>query len=168
MRRAYARAVALAEQVPAELPRARLEMAHGRYLLAAASGAPPSTCCGPRTRGSAGSARRRSSTGATPCCAPPGCTRPAAGGTLDLTPQELAVARLVAEGRTNQEAGAALFVTGRTVAFHLSNIYAKLGVSSRRELAARLQQRNWQVRWKVLTVPAGHRPRHPRARLRTA
>ena len=78
---------------------------------------------------------------------------PAAGGTLELTPQELAVARLVAEGRTNQEAGAALFVTGRTVAFHLSNIYAKLGVSSRRELAARLQQRNWQVRWKVLTVP---------------
>ena len=66
---------------------------------------------------------------------------PAAGGTLELTPQELAVARLVAEGRTNQEAGAALFVTGRTVAFHLSNIYAKLGVSSRRELAALLQRR---------------------------
>ena len=63
---------------------------------------------------------------------------PAAGGTFDLTPQELAVARLVAEGHTNQEAGAALFVTGRTVAFHLSNIYAKLGVASRRELAARL------------------------------
>ena len=63
---------------------------------------------------------------------------PTAGGTLELTPQELAVARLVAEGRTNHEAGAALFVTGRTVAFHLSNIYAKLGVSSRRELASLL------------------------------
>ena len=45
----------------------------------------------------------------------------------------------MAEGRTNQEAGAALFVTGRTVAFHLSNIYAKLGVSSRRELTALLR-----------------------------
>ena len=67
-----------------------------------------------------------------------GLHTPAAGGALALTAQELAVARLVAEGRTNQETGAALFVTSRTVAFHLSNIYAKLGVTSRRELASRL------------------------------
>ena len=103
-----------------------------------AIGVRPSTSCGPRMRGSNGWAPRRSSPSATSCCAPPGCTRRPRAGTFDLTPQELAVARLVAEGRTNQEAGAALFVTGRTVAFHLSNIYAKLGVSSRRELAARL------------------------------
>ena len=50
----------------------------------------------------------------------------------------MAVARLVAEGMTNQEVGASLYVTSRTVAFHLSNIYAKLGISSRRQLAGYL------------------------------
>ncbi|WP_181782146.1 helix-turn-helix domain-containing protein, partial [Pseudonocardia pini] len=67
---------------------------------------------------------------------------PAAGDPLGLTTQELAVARAVARGRTNSETGAELFITGRTVAFHLSNIYAKLGISSRRELAAQLTGRS--------------------------
>ena len=111
--------------MPAELGRARLEMAHGRYLLAAGERRPAVDLL--RTAHSR-LLRLRAA----------GLHPPTAGGTLELTPQELAVARLVAEGRTNQEAGAALFVTGRTVAFHLSNIYAKLGVSSRRELASLL------------------------------
>ena len=55
-----------------------------------------------------------------------------------LTPAELRVAALVAEGRTNREVAAALFVTERTVASHLSHVYAKLGVRSRTELARRL------------------------------
>ena len=138
VRRAYARAAALAEQVPAELPRARLEMAHARCLLAAGERRPAVDLL-------RSAHARLGRMGAAPYLAQcdallhaAGLHPPAAGGTFDLTPQELAVARLVAAGRTNQEAGAALFVTGRTVAFHLSNIYAKLGVSSRRELAARL------------------------------
>ena len=103
-----------------------------------ATAAAPSTCCAAPTNGSNTCAPRRSSPSAPSCCTPPGCTRPPRAARSTLTTQELAVARLVAEGRTNQETGTALFVTGRTVAFHLSNIYAKLGVSSRRELAARL------------------------------
>jgi DNA-binding CsgD family transcriptional regulator len=56
-----------------------------------------------------------------------------------LTPAERRVAALVAEGRTNREVAAALFVTERTVASHLSHVYAKLGVRSRTELARQLR-----------------------------
>jgi DNA-binding CsgD family transcriptional regulator len=52
-----------------------------------------------------------------------------------LTGAEERVARLVAEGKTNREVAAALFVTERTVAFHLSSIYRKLELRSRSELA---------------------------------
>jgi DNA-binding CsgD family transcriptional regulator len=56
-----------------------------------------------------------------------------------LTPAERRVADLVAEGRTNREVAAALFLGERTVASHLTHIYAKLGVRSRTELARRRQ-----------------------------
>jgi DNA-binding CsgD family transcriptional regulator len=52
-----------------------------------------------------------------------------------LTAAERRVAALVAEGRTNREVAAALFVGERTVETHLSHVYAKLGVRSRAELA---------------------------------
>jgi DNA-binding CsgD family transcriptional regulator len=55
-----------------------------------------------------------------------------------LTAAERRVAALVAEGRTNREVAAALFLTERTVASHLTHVYAKLGVRSRTELARRL------------------------------
>jgi DNA-binding CsgD family transcriptional regulator len=56
-----------------------------------------------------------------------------------LTAAERRVAVLVAQGRTNREVAAALFLGERTVASHLTHIYAKLGVRSRTELARRLQ-----------------------------
>jgi DNA-binding CsgD family transcriptional regulator len=56
-----------------------------------------------------------------------------------LTPAERRVADLVAEGRTNREVAATLFLGERTVASHLTRIYAKLGVRSRTKLARRLQ-----------------------------
>ncbi|HYY64573.1 MAG TPA: helix-turn-helix transcriptional regulator, partial [Gaiellaceae bacterium] len=56
----------------------------------------------------------------------------------DLTPTERRVAELVAEGRTNREVAAALYVTPRTVEGTLSRVYTKLGVRSRTELARRL------------------------------
>jgi DNA-binding CsgD family transcriptional regulator len=56
-----------------------------------------------------------------------------------LTGAERRVADLVAEGRTNREVAAALFLGERTVASHLTRIYAKLGVRSRTELARRLR-----------------------------
>ncbi|WP_198586932.1 ATP-binding protein [Glycomyces xiaoerkulensis] len=52
-----------------------------------------------------------------------------------LTPQELQVVRLAAEGLTNRQIGEQLFVSPRTVGYHLYNAYPKLGVSSRTELA---------------------------------
>jgi len=52
-----------------------------------------------------------------------------------LTAAERRVAALVAEGRTNREVAAALFLGERTVETHLSHVYAKLGVRSRAELA---------------------------------
>jgi ATP/maltotriose-dependent transcriptional regulator MalT len=58
---------------------------------------------------------------------------------LMLTPSELPVARLVAKGRTNKEAATELYVSVKTVEHHLSNIYMKLGVGSRRELARALE-----------------------------
>ena len=55
-----------------------------------------------------------------------------------LTAAERRVADLVAEGRTNREIAASLFLAERTVASHLTRIYAKVGVRSRTELAHRL------------------------------
>lgn len=55
-----------------------------------------------------------------------------------LTAAERRVAELVAEGRTNREVAAALFLEERTVASHLTHIYAKLGVRSRTELARKV------------------------------
>lgn len=48
-----------------------------------------------------------------------------------MTPQELQVARLVQQGLSNREVAARLFVSPRTVDFHLRNVFSKLGISSR-------------------------------------
>jgi DNA-binding CsgD family transcriptional regulator len=53
----------------------------------------------------------------------------------ELTPQELQIAREVAQGRTNREVAARFFLSPRTVEFHLGNVFAKLGIRSRTELA---------------------------------
>ena len=52
-----------------------------------------------------------------------------------LTPQELQVALMVAQGATNKEAGAALFLSPKTIESHLGRVYRKLNVRSRTELA---------------------------------
>jgi DNA-binding NarL/FixJ family response regulator len=57
------------------------------------------------------------------------------GPAIGLTPTELVVARMVADGLTNREVASELYVSVKAIEFHLSNIFAKLGIRSRREIA---------------------------------
>jgi DNA-binding NarL/FixJ family response regulator len=55
-----------------------------------------------------------------------------------LTEQELQVAWFARDGMSNSEIGARLFLSQHTVAYHLRKVFSKLGIDSRRELAAAL------------------------------
>jgi DNA-binding NarL/FixJ family response regulator len=56
----------------------------------------------------------------------------------DLTAQERQIAQLARDGLSNSEIGARLFLSPRTVEWHLHNVFAKLGIRSRRELSSAL------------------------------
>jgi DNA-binding NarL/FixJ family response regulator/signal transduction histidine kinase len=71
-------------------------------------------------------------------------------GSLDLNERELEVLEMLARGARNKEIAAALFIAPKTVEYHLSNLFAKLGVSNRTEAARVAIERN--------LVPPGFRP----------
>ena len=54
--------------------------------------------------------------------------------TVELTAQEAQVARLARDGLSNPQIGARLFISTRTVQYHLGKVFAKLGISSRAQL----------------------------------
>ena len=68
--------------------------------------------------------------------------RAAISGPASLTPSERRIAERAAAGKTNRQIAQELFLTMKTVAFHLTNAYRKLDVSSREELAAVLSGSN--------------------------
>lgn len=137
-RDSFERALALLEPLPMRYDRARVQFAFGQTLRRA----------GRRAEADAVMSTAREAylaLGAATYVAR--CDRELAAGGVnvvrphrdvdDLTPQEEAVAGLVAQGRSNKEVAAELFLSVKTVQYHLTRIYAKVGVRSRSELAAR-------------------------------
>jgi DNA-binding CsgD family transcriptional regulator len=59
----------------------------------------------------------------------------------ELTPQELQIALLLAAGKTTRETAAALFLSPKTIEYHLRHVYLKLDIHSREELARALAER---------------------------
>lgn len=81
--------------------------------------------------------------------------RPLMSGALALSARELDVVRLVVDGRSNDEIGAALGIGAKTVETHLARMFERTGVGSRTELATRALREGW------LDVP----PQRPEARV---
>jgi DNA-binding CsgD family transcriptional regulator len=138
---AFTQGHALEAQVPMPFEHALLSLDDGRRLRAA--GDQPAAVAQLEK-----AHRIFSGLGADPCvqaCAtelavlqvPAAAGRPAA--LLGLSRAELAVARLVATGLTNREVASQLFVSVKTVEYHLRNSYIKLDITSRRALAALLR-----------------------------
>jgi class 3 adenylate cyclase len=87
-----------------------------------------------------------------------GISPPKLGPRDDLTPQELQVAELIADGATYKDAAARLFLTPKTIEFHLGKVYRKLQIAGRRELPKALE------RYRSRSVEVVSEPRSDRAR----
>lgn len=129
-----------AAAVPIPFDRARLEAAHGRFLRRLGKRAAAVAQLRAAREGFVRLGARPYLEAVDRELAVAGVTGAEDGGGVraSLTPQEVAVARRVAQGLSNREVAAQLVVSVNTVEFHLKNIYSKLEVGSRSQLAARL------------------------------
>jgi len=137
---AFALALQSTDQLSLPFERARIELAAGGFLRR----------IGQRRRAAnllAAASKRFADLGAAPYVTRCDGELAAAGlaptGRVDrdrasLTSQELVVGRLAAAGRSNREIAAELVVSIKTIEYHLRNVFNKLGISSRRQLADRL------------------------------
>ena len=136
---AFERALELIGPLGMPYERALIELAHGQFLRRAGAAAPPrsSSTAARDTLAALGArpALERAERELGACGLKP--LRRSAREQPGLTPQEQAVARLVAMGRTNRQVADELLLSTKTVEVHLTRIYAKLGITSRSQLAAR-------------------------------
>ncbi|GAB2716073.1 helix-turn-helix transcriptional regulator [Streptomyces bullii] len=146
----YRRALDRHEDTAGDFERARTELLYGKWLRrrrrlrearihlgAALLGF--ERCGAHRWAQQAGAELRAN--GAAPSGSATGQPSPATAAELSrLTPQQLRIARYVAEGATNREIALSLSVSTRTVDYHLRNVFAALGVRSRVELARLVEQ----------------------------
>jgi DNA-binding CsgD family transcriptional regulator len=80
----------------------------------------------------------------------------------DLTPQELQIALSLAEGRTTRETATALFLSPKTIEYHLRNVYRKLDIESRGELKAAMARLTAGLQGPTDLQQLGQRDRGPR------
>jgi DNA-binding CsgD family transcriptional regulator len=136
-------ALAIAEPLAMPYEQGVIELSHGQVLRRAGERRAAATALlaahGRFAELGAAQALRQCETELAACGLAP-ATRKARDYTA-LTPQELAVARLVVSGMANREVSEALMLSTKTVEFHLSHIYAKLGVRTRSDLRARARAR---------------------------
>ena len=120
-------------RVRAELARAHL--LYGEWLRRIVEDSTHVSTCAPHTRCSPKWGRGVCRAGPTELVATGETVRKRNVETrFELTAQETQIARMAADGSTNPEIGAELFISTRTVEWHLRKVYPKLGITSRREL----------------------------------
>ncbi|MFF5313745.1 LuxR C-terminal-related transcriptional regulator [Streptomyces massasporeus] len=138
----YLRALALHDESGGDFERARTELLYGRWLrrrrrLREARGRLGAALVGfDRCGAGAWADQTRGELRANGAAS----GKEPAAGLSGLTPQQLRIARHVAEGATNREVAQRLAVSTRTVDYHLRNVFAALGVRSRIELARMVDQ----------------------------
>ncbi|WP_235882172.1 helix-turn-helix transcriptional regulator [Streptomyces apricus] len=138
----YEDALTLHERAGGDFEQARTRLLYGKWLRRRRRLQEARTClraalvaferCGARIWADQAQAELRAN-GAAP-------SAPGAGALDGLTPQQLRIARCVAEGATNREVALRLAVSTRTVDYHLRKVFAVLGVRSRVELSRRVEQ----------------------------
>ena len=136
---AYRRSIALLTPTPARADLARSHLVYGEWLRRRKRGPMPASHlrsahsmfvemgAAPFAERARSDCWRRAS----------GRARPHGDAAPVLTPQEDQVARLAADGMTNAEIGSRLYISAKTVDYHLGKIYRKLGIDSRRQFARR-------------------------------